>query len=389
MSKTLAELRPVYVVGIGLHRYQRLSDTSYVTLGLAAIREALADAGIPWTSVEASYIATARLGMASGRAMLCHLGATGIPLVHLENASASGSAAVRQACIEIAGGFSDIVLAVGVDKPISASKSEEIPIGYQKAGIETLAEDAVLPFTRYAILANEYVQKYGITTEDIARVAVKNHRNGALNPYAHRQEERTMDEVLVGKPVAGSFTTLQCCPVGEGAAAVILASEDGMKRLGLNLDRAVLVASSAATSEMVSPQGPGGDVSLTELTTRMAMRDAGIQPQDLDVVEVHDAFSIEELQYVEAMGLCGPGEAARELRNGAFDIGGRCAVSPSGGLIAMGHPLGPTGIGQIAEITRQLRGEAGPRQQPDAKIGLAHMVGLGAVCYAHVLKAVA
>jgi len=388
MSKRLNEMRPVYVVGIGLHRYQRLSDTSYVALGLTAIRAALEDSGIPWTSVEASYISTARLGMASGRAMLCHLGATGAPLVHLENASASGSAAVRQACIEIAGGFSDIVLAVGVDKPVSDSKSEETAIGYTKAGIETLAEDAVLPFTRYAILANEYINKYGIGTEDMARVALKNHHNGALNPFAHRQAERTMSEVLSGKSVAGSFTTLQCCPVGEGAAAVILASEEGMRRLGLDLQRAVLVASSAATSEIVSPQGPGGDVSLTELTTRMALRDAGVSADALDVIEVHDAFSIEELQYVEAMGLCGPGEAARELKAGAFDIGGRCAVSPSGGLIAMGHPLGPTGIGQIAELTRQLRGEAGLRQQPGAKLGLAHMVGLGAVCYAHVLQAV-
>lgn len=387
MSKRLNELRKVYVVGIGLHRYQRLTETSYVALGLEAIRAALADSGLPWSSVESSYIATARLGMAAGRELLCHLGATGIPLVHLENASASGSAAVRQGCIEIAGGFSDIVLAVGVDKPLSSSKNVETPIAYTKAGIATLAEDAVLPYTRYAILANEYVQKYGVSEIDIANVAVKNHRNGSRNPFAHRQDVRTIDEVLSGKRVAGSFTTLQCCPVGEGAAAVILASEDGMRRMGLDLERAVLVASTAASSEMISPQGPGGDASLTEFTTRTAMRDAQVQAKDLDVIELHDAFSIEEFQYLEAMGVSSPGCAFLELRDGAFDIGGRCAVSPSGGLIAMGHPLGPTGIGQIVEITRQLRGEGGERQQPMARVGLAHMVGLGAVCYAHVLRA--
>lgn len=388
MSKTLAQMRPVHVVGIGLHRYQPLSETSYVKLGLDAIRSALTDAGVSWKDVEASYIGTARLGMASGRAMLGYLGATGAPLVHLENASASGSAAVRHACMEIAGGFSDVVLAMGVDKPVSASKSEETPIGYMKSGVSTLAEDAVLPFTRYAILANEYIHKYGVTREDIARVALKNHRNASLNPYAHRQRERSMDEVLAGKQVAGIFTSLQCCPVGEGAAAVILASEDGIRRLGLDMRRAVRVLSSVATSEMVSPEGPGGDVSLTEYTTRRAMQEADVSADDLDVVEVHDAFAIEELQYVEAMGLCGPGEAAAELKAGAFDIGGRCAVSASGGLIGMGHPLGPTGVGQVVEITRQLRGEAGPRQQPRARTGLAHMVGLGAVCYAHVLQAV-
>ena len=309
MSRTLAELRPVYVVGVGLHRYQRLSGTSYVELGLTAVREALRDSGLPWSSVEASYIATARLGMSAGREMLCHLGATGAPLVHLENASASGSAAVRQACIEIAGGFSDVVLAVGVDKPVSGSKSEETAIGYLKAGIATLAEDSVLPFTRYAILANEYVQKYGVTEEQIASVAIKNHRNGAKNPFAHRQEERTMGEVLGGKRVAGSFTTLQCCPVGEGAAAVILASAEGMRRIGLDLNRAVQVASSAAMSEMVSPQGPGGDVSLTQMTTAIALHDANVKPEQLDVVELHDAFSIEEFQYLEAMGVCAPGQA--------------------------------------------------------------------------------
>jgi acetyl-CoA acetyltransferase len=146
------------------------------------------------------------------------------------------------------------------------------------------------------------------------------------------------------------------------------------------------VTASAGRSQRIYDNATRYDAMLTEETTALALNDAGISPKALDVVELHDAFTIEELEYVEAMGICGDGEAVRLLKEGAFDIGGRCAVSPSGGLIAMGHPIGPTGIGQIAEIVRQLRGEAGSRQHRGARAGLAHMVGVGAVCYVHVLQ---
>jgi len=215
-------------------------------------------------------------------------------------------------------------------------------------------------------------------------VAVKNHRNGARNANAHRQKDRTLEEVLRGKPVSGTLTALQCCPVGEGAAAVILSSEEGLRRYGLDASRAIRIASSVARSER-----PGNvadkDATLTRETVGAALTDAQIEPRTIDVLEVHDAFAIEELLYTEAAGLCAEGTAIHHLKEGVFDIGGRCAVSPSGGLIAMGHPIGPTGVGQIAELTLQLRREAGTRQQPNARIGLAHMVGLGSVCYAHVL----
>jgi acetyl-CoA acetyltransferase len=149
----------------------------------------------------------------------------------------------------------------------------------------------------------------------------------------------------------------------------------------------VRVASSAGRSQRVYDNATRYDAMLTEETTKIALAEAGRSAEDLDIVELHDAFTVEEVEYVEAMGICPDGRAIHELKEGAFDIGGRCAVSPSGGLISMGHPIGPTGVGQIAEIVRQLRGEAGPRQHKDAKIGLAHMVGVGAVCYVHVLEA--
>lgn len=375
----LTDQRPVYVIGVGLHRYQPLSDIPYVRLGLAAVRRALADAGIEWSHVQGAYTGVTRLGMAVSRPMLRHLGATGIPMTQVENASASGSSAFRLACMEVAAGFSDVTLALGVDKPAPVARAES------HSGLPSLAGGRIVPFTKYALLAGEYMQRYGATAADVASVAVKNHRNGARNPYAHRQKERTLDDVLGDRPIAGNLTRLQCCPVGEGAAAVIVASADAVERLGVDRDRCVRVTASAQRSEQL--YGPKSfDAELTRETTAAALADAGIAAREVDVVELHDAFAIEELQYVEAMGLCGEGEAAGRLTAGEFDIGGRCAVSPSGGLLAMGHPVGPTGVGQVAEVTRQLRGEATDRQQPGARVGLAHMVGVGAVCLVHVLE---
>ena len=380
MSKSLRELRPVYIVGIGLHRYQFLSNATYINLGLTAVRAAIEDAKIEWLAVESAYVGRALLPMACGRPILRHLGATGIPIVHIENASASGSAAFRHACIEVASGISDISLALGVDKPMAISRSEGL------TGIGNLADDAIAPFTHFALLADQYANQYDVRHEDIALVAVKNHRNGSKNPFAQHQKERNSRQILGGKRISGTLTSLQCTPVGEGAAAVIVASEEGIKRLAIDATRAVRVAASAGRSQKVNADATRYDAVLTKETAETAFRESGIRPRELDIVELHDAFAIEELEYVEAMGVCGEGEAISRLKDREFDIGGRCAVSPSGGLIAMGHPIGPTGIGQLVEITRQLRGEAGARQQPNARRGLAHMVGVGAVCYVHILE---
>lgn len=377
--KPLRDLRPVYVVGIGLHRYQAPSATPYTELGVVAVRQALADAGITWTDVEAAYTGTATTGMGMSRLMYRHLGSTGIPMAQVENASASGSTAVRQAAIDIAAGLHDVVIAAGVDKPLSFSNAA------RAAGVRDLAGGRVVPFTHFALLANRYMHDHGATEEDFARVAVKNFGNGARNPNAQKQRAVTLDEVLAPPLISGALTKLQCCPVGEGAAAVIVASDEGIDRLGIDRGRAVRITASVARSERVYG-AENFDAALTQEAVEQAYADAGVGPQDLDVVEVHDAFTVEELLYVEALGLCPPGGAAAALAAGEFDIGGRVAVSPSGGLLSMGHPIGPTGAGQICEITRQLRGEAGDRQQPDARTGLAHMVGVGAVCVVHVLS---
>jgi acetyl-CoA acetyltransferase len=380
MRKTLREMRPVYVVGIGLHKYQHLSDTTYVTLGLSAVRAALSDARIEWPSVESAYTGTALIGMAASRPMLRHLGATGIAMAQVENASASGSTAFRHACLDVASGVSDVALAIGVDKPAMLNGAPG------KTRIRDLVGARVAPFTHFALLANEYMNRYSVSAEQVAQVAVKNNRNGANNPFAQRQKAVTLEEVMAGPAISGTLTRLQCCPVGEGAAAVIVASGDAIEKLKLDRARAVRVIASVSRSERVYRDAKNNDAELTRETVRQAYEEAAVGPADLDLIELHDAFTIEELLYVEAMGLCGEGEGAAMIGSGATDIGGKCAISASGGLLAMGHPIGPTGAGQVAEITRQLRGEAGVRQQPNARIGLAHMVGVGAVCVVHILQ---
>jgi acetyl-CoA acetyltransferase len=369
----------VRVVGVGLHPYQRPSDTPYPVLGVHAVRAALADAGMAWTDVETAYTGTATTAMGLSRLMYRHLGSTGIPMAQVENASASGSTAFRQACIDVAAGLADVAIAVGVDKPLRVSMPQ------RAAGVRDLAGSRVVPFTHFALLAERYMHDHGATPEQFARVAVKNSRNGALNPNAQRQKARTLEEVLAPPLISGALTRLQCCPVGEGAAAVIVASDDAIERLGLDRDRAVMVLASASRSETVC-DGENFDAVLTRDTTAQATSEAGIDIAAVDVVELHDAFTVEELLYVEAMGICEPGHAGRALQAGEFDIGGRVAVSPSGGLLSMGHPIGPTGVGQVCEVTTQLRGEAGDRQHPGAVTGLTHMVGVGAVCVVHVLQ---
>lgn len=378
MMRSLSSLRPVYVVGIGWHKYQNPSPTSYVDLGLKAVRDALKDACIPWSAVDSSYLGTCLLGMAPGRPILRHLGALGKPLLHIDNASASGSAAFRHACIEVGAGISDACLVLGIDKAPS-----KVP--WVETGLPTLAGNAITPLGHFALLTAQYQHEFGVSNETMAKVAVKNHRNASKNPNAQRQQERTLEEILSGRKIAGSLTALQCTPIGDGAAAVIIASEDAIKRYAIDASRAVRVAASAAASEM--PSDPlKADANLSAPTIGKALAEAGVKPSSVDVFELHDAFPVEEFLYAEASGICPPGHYGHLLEEGAFDIGGQCAVSASGGLIAMGHPTGPTGVGQIGELTMQLRGEAGSRQHKGAVTGLAHMVGVGAVCYAHVLQ---
>jgi len=371
----------VFIAGIGLHPYQFPTETPYTELGLTAVRAALADSGLAWDRVQSAYVGTTSIGMAAGRVMLRHLGSTGLAVTQVENASASGSFAFRQACMEVATGMSDVVLAVGVDKHGDGRRAAN------KDGLERLSETATIPAAKFAMMARTYLRERGASVEEMANVAVKNHGNAARNPFAQFRKPRTLEQVLASPRVVGDLTVQQCCPRGEGAAAVMVVSGNAIRKLGLDARRCVRVKASVAGSERPEAQYGDSAVELVRTSAQAAFDQAGIAPKELDLLELHDAFSVEELLYSEAIGVCDSGEGARYLARGDSQIGGRCAINASGGLIGMGHPLGPTGIGQLAEITRQLRGEAEGRQHPNARWGMAHMIGLGSVSVAHVLSA--
>ncbi|WP_228895803.1 thiolase family protein [Acidovorax sp. Leaf73] len=371
----------VFIAGIGLHPYQFPTETPYTELGLTAVRAALADSGLAWDRVQSAYVGTTSIGMAAGRVMLRHLGSTGLAVTQVENASASGSFAFRQACMEVATGMSDVVLAVGVDKHGDGRRAAN------KDGLERLSETATIPAAKFAMMARTYLRERGASVEEMANVAVKNHGNAARNPFAQFRKPRTLEQVLASPRVVGDLTVQQCCPRGEGAAAVMVVSGNAIRKLGLDARRCVRVKASVAGSERPEAQYGDSAVELVRTSAQAAFDQAGIAPKELDLLELHDAFSVEELLYSEAIGVCDSGEGARYLARGDSQIGGRCAINASGGLIGMGHPLGPTGIGQLAEITRQLRGEAEGRQHRNARWGMAHMIGLGSVSVAHVLSA--
>jgi acetyl-CoA acetyltransferase len=369
----------VFVVGVGLHKYQFPTETPFVGLGIAAIREALGDAAVAWDRIETAYVGSTSIGMAAGPVMLKHLGATGLAVSQVENASASGSTALRMACMDVASGRSNVAIAIGVDKFGDGRRAAN------KDGVERLSPTAHVPAVRYALLADQYRRRYGIALETLAQVAVKNHGNAARNPYAQFRKPRTLDQVLQSSKIVGDLTQLQCCPRGDGAAAAIVMSEAGIAATGVNGARAIRVASSISNSERRAASDRRAVVEVVRDSAAAACAEAQINPKDLDLVELHDAFSVEELIYSEAMGLCGEGQGGDYLLAGASAIGGECAINASGGLLGMGHPLGPTGLGQVAEIVRQLRAEAGDRQHNGARTAMAHMIGLGTVAVAHVL----
>ena len=380
MPARLTDLRPAYVLGVGMHRYQFASETPWIEMGLTALRAALADAGLEFPAVETAYVGTTGIGMAAGRVMLRHIGSTGLAVRQLENASASGSFAFADACLAVASGRTEVALAIGVDKYGDQKRA------VLKEGIARLSDTHHVPLVKYALLCRTLKREKGLRAEDLAGVAVKNHGNAASNPFAQFQKPRTLEQVMGATRVAGDLTSLQCTPRGEGAAAAIVVSEDAIRAHGLDRARAVRVIASAACSERL-PQGrEPGSVAAARDAAFAAYEEAGVVPRDLDVVELHDAFSIEELLYTEAFGLCPEGQGHHYLREGRSEVGGNCAINSSGGLIAQGHPLGPTGIGQIHEIVRQLRHENAPRQQPGAELGMAHMIGLGSVAIAHILR---
>ncbi len=365
--------RPVFVAGVGMTPYSFPTKRPHPELALPAVRAALDDAGVAWTSVDEVVVGTTGLGMAVGRATLRALGPTTAAFMQVENASASGSFAFRAAAMAIASGRADIALALGVDKYGTQRHARE------SDGLTALSPGEHVPLIQFALLTRKQLMSRAIAPETLARVAVKAHANAALNPNAQSRKAYSLEEVLGSSPIAGDLTMLQCCPRGEGAAAAILCSE---RALPASANPVRIIGSSACSEPQSRHEDPS--VATARLAAERAYFDADIQPCDLDVVELHDAFPIEEVLHSEAFGLTRDGFGYFE--EGGSAIGGSCAINPSGGLIGQGHPLGPTGLGQIHELVLQLRGKAGPRQQPDARLAMAHMIGLGTVGIAHILR---
>jgi benzoylsuccinyl-CoA thiolase BbsB subunit len=366
----------VSVIGVGMIPFGKYPDTNIADLGWPAVKAAIRDANIDPKRIEAVYSGTARGGAMVGQRIMGRIGLAGLPIVNVENACSSSSGAMAQGVMAIKAGAYDVVLVIGVEK-LTKFGGGTLPLDEDDWEVRLGLSMPAL----YAMRAQRYMHDYGVSAEQIAAVSVKNRSNGTRNPDAQMKKEVTIAEVLASRMIADPFTLLQCCPTGDGAAAIILASDTVARQF--RSDPIQVRASHLTSGKFMAGFR---DMTSPEITVRGAketFEESGLGPEDLDVAEVHDAFSIAELLYYEAFGFCPRGEGAAFLESGATRIGGRVPINPSGGLLAKGHPVGATGAAQVVEIVRQLRGEAGPRQVEGAKTGLTHATGGGISGFDH------
>ena len=379
-------MRKAYVLGVGMTRFAKRLDTPLERLGVEAVREAIADAGIKVKQIEAVYCGHSWQGGGAGQRILAAYGYSGLPVTNIENICASGSCALREAYYAVATGRYDICMALGVEKMTGKFKGAITPEEGDLEGDLGLTFPAI-----YALRARRYMQEFGLESRDLAKISVINHKNALYNEHTVFGEDITVDHVLNSPIICSPLHLYDCNPVSDGAAAAIIASGNVLKKTG---KRPVRVAASALTSGKFEPGFI--DMTFEDMTSRAAQEayeSAGCGPQDIDVAEVHDCFTIAEVLRVEGLGLCERGGMIRMIKDGEIEIGGRMPINPSGGLLGKGHPLGATGVAQIYEITKQLRGEAGKRQIKKARTGLAHCRGglvtgtEGAACAVSILQA--
>jgi acetyl-CoA acyltransferase len=373
----------VFIVGADMIKFGRYPDRKPAQLGAEAALMALDDAGLTVGDVDVVYTGSSFNAQSSmGQKILQQIGQTGVPCVNVSNACASGATAVREAFVALKSGLYDVALAIGVEKNpqgmLGAGPADGLPP-------EGLFGSDSMPAV-FAEAGMVHASRYGTTIEQFAKVAVKNRFHGSLNPKARYQTETTLEEVLGSEMIAWPLTKLMCSANVDGAASVVLVSERKAKELGLS--RAARIRGSALASDPWESRNPVmfDPNSVTRLAVSKAYAMAGLGPEDLDLVELHDCFCTAELLHYENLGLCGEGEAARLIDNGETTLGGRMPVNVSGGLLAKGHPIGATGVANIVEIVQQLRGEAGARQVEGARIGLAHVLGFGASAAVHILE---
>jgi len=377
----------VYVVGTDMIKFGRFPDRTVPNLGAEAALLALDDAGLTIHDMQALYCGNlGEAGAMVGQRVLREIGQTGIPVVNTANACATGATAFREGYSAIKAGLYDVVLCVGVEQMGKGLLGG----GGGGAGIPTegLLGSGTMPSV-FAHVGMEHARKHGTTFEQFAKVSVKNHHHSTLNPKAMYQIETPLQEVMGAEMISYPNTKLMCSVNVDGSAAAVLASESAAKRLGL-MGRAVRVRASALTSDPYTPRNlvmPDFNA-VTRLAAKQAYEQAGLGPEDVNLVELHDCFATAEIVHYENLGLCADGEGGRLIDEGETALGGRVPVNVSGGLLSKGHPLGATGIANIYEITTHLRGEAGKRQVEGARIGLTHVVGMGSACAIHVLEKV-
>ena len=341
------------IAGVGMTPFGKHENSSPEAIGGAAIREAITASGIDKADVQVAFCGSVQLGMGIGQSILREIGITGIPITNVENACASSGSALREAIAWVESGAAEVALVWGIEQLTRTAK------GLISTGRASVAEDVGLPLPGlYALKASHHMDTYGTTREQLAAVSVKNRRNGAANPLAHFRKEVTLDEVLASPMISDPLTLLQCCPNVDGAAAMVVMSRAAAKRYGI--EQPIEIVGLGVTSGHALDV-TGSEPDATERAAALAYAMAGIGPEDVDVCEVHEPFSIAEILHVEGLGFCA--------------VGNGVAVNPSGGLLSRGHPLGASGAAQVVEIVNQLRGRAGPRQQAGARVGLAHIMG--------------
>ncbi|MES2261768.1 MAG: thiolase family protein [Pseudomonadota bacterium] len=384
-------MNEVVVLGLGMHPFGRWPDKSTIDLAEVAIAAALDDAGVPFRDIEAAYLGSELGHFTDARMIIQNFAWTGIPISQMQQACASGSAAFREAYQAVASGRHEVALVVGYEKMGAGL----LPGGSPEADREFHLHYMGLDLTpaRIAMAMQQRFALYGDTPEMLAAEAVQAFEYGALNPHAHYRKTVTVEEVLAAPMICSPLTRLMCCPTSDGAAAVVICSRKKAEKYGLA--RAVTVAGFAAgspdSSDLVGGPGPhiGGDFrsgNLTRRVTAEAYEMAGIGPEEVDVVQCHAPFAGGGAICAEALGFCKEGEGGRFFLDGEARIEGRTPINTDGGLLSRGHPLGATGVAEIIEIVRQLRGEAGALQVPNRpKVGLAHNTGLGCL-NTHVFK---
>ncbi len=386
-------MNEVFITGAGMTKFGKHPDKDIIALAVEAGLKAIKDTGQDDLKVNGVYVGTAASGQFcvlenTGPMVAEQLGLLPCEAVRIENTTASGSTAIKEAYMAIAGGFLDTVLVVGVEKmthlPLEAA-TKVIASCMTHPTAETV-HGATMP-SLAAMFSRKYLEKFGLSTTYLAMVAVKNHGNGLLNPYAHFQKKISMDDAMNSPIVADPIRVTDCAPISDGSAAVILQSGKLAAKSSKRPVKILGMGHSTDRQLFYQREGDGYSIGALKLASQKAFHDARLTPKDVDVAELHDAFTILEIVDSEDVGFFNKGEGARALEEGRTQIQGDLPINPSGGLKARGHPLGATGTAQIVELVWQLRGEAGQRQVHDARTGFAcNFAGFGNSAVATVLQ---